>query len=102
MVGTGGSETIHVSTKLLQFQPLLQLLLSLLPGGLQLLALVAQEPQGTSCLSEVWGARGCHGLALSLQLLQPVQDDRQRVKPCLLPGPTFLSFGLPSSFIRVL
>ena len=44
MVGTGGSETIHILNKLLQFQPLLQLLLSLLPGGLQLLALVAQEP----------------------------------------------------------
>ena len=98
MVGTGGSETIHISNKLLQFQPLLQLLLSLLPGGLQLLALVAQEPQGTSHLSKVWGARGCHGLALCLQLLQPVQDDKQRVKPCLLPGPTFFPSGLHGSF----
>lgn len=99
MVSTGGSENIHFSTKPLQLQPLLQPLLSLLPGGLQLPALLAQEPQGSGRPSGVRGVQGCRGLALSLQLLQPVQDDRQRVKPRLLPLATFLPFHLHGSFI---
>lgn len=89
MAGTGSSETIHISAKSPQLQPLLQLLPSLLPGGLQALALLAQEPQSTGQFTGVRGVQGRNGLALSLQLLQPGQDDRQKVKPCpLLPPPS--------------
>lgn len=66
MPGTGGRETIHFLAKLLQLQRLLQLLLSLLPGSLQPLALLAQEPQSIDHLLGVCGVQGCHGLALSL------------------------------------
>lgn len=97
MAGTGGSETIHISAKSPQLQPLLQPLPSLLPGGLQALALLAQEPQSTGQLAGVCGVQGRNGLALSLQLLQPGQDDRQKVKPRLLLPPP--SSPLPWSFI---
>jgi hypothetical protein len=78
VVSTGGSETIHFSGKSLQFQPFLQPPLSLLPCSHQLQALLVQEPQSTGHLLGVWRVQDCHGLALSLQMLQPVRDNQQR------------------------
>ena len=82
VVGTFGRENIHLSAKLLQLQPLLQPLLSLLPGSLQALALLAQEPQSAGHFLGVRGARGCDGLAPRCQLLHPGQYDRKRIQAC--------------------
>lgn len=87
VAGTSGSEVIYISAESMQLQPLLQLLPSLLPGGLQSPASLAQEPQNTGHLLGVRRVRGCNGLAPGLQLLQPIQDDRKVVKPHLLLTP---------------
>lgn len=80
MVGALGRETIHFLAKLLQLQPLLRSCCLCSQAAFSPRLCWPRSLRALSPLRSL-GVHRCQGLALSLQLLHPGQDDRQRSKP---------------------